>query len=145
VDLSRRRRRTLSSVAPAVFALFALADLGLRLSNGSRWSILLLGVGSGVVNAASADSTGAVTCMVTGHLGRIARSLGDAVSGGEAVAPGSRRAAAESVRVVASFGAGATAALAAARRLPAAAGVLSGVGAVYAGLLYLHDRSAAGG
>ena len=53
-------------------------------------------------------------------------------------------AAAESVRVVASFGAGATAALAAARRLPAAAGVLSGVGAVYTGLLYLHDRSAAG-
>eukprot|EP00315_Gephyrocapsa_oceanica_P054263 CAMPEP_0185496082 /NCGR_PEP_ID=MMETSP1366-20130426/18036_1 /TAXON_ID=38817 /ORGANISM="Gephyrocapsa oceanica, Strain RCC1303" /LENGTH=193 /DNA_ID=CAMNT_0028105141 /DNA_START=57 /DNA_END=634 /DNA_ORIENTATION=+ len=84
VDLSRRRRRTLSSVAPAVFALFALADLGLRFSNGSRWSILLLGVGSGVVNAASADSTGAVTCMVTGHLGRIARSLGDTVSGGEA-------------------------------------------------------------
>ncbi|EOD31016.1 hypothetical protein EMIHUDRAFT_449631 [Emiliania huxleyi CCMP1516] len=80
VDLSRRRRRTLSSVAPAVFALFALADLGLRLSNGSRWSILLLGVGSGVVNAASADSTGAVTCMVTGHLGRIARSLGDAIT-----------------------------------------------------------------
>ena len=71
-DLLRQRHRITflgrySIAAPVVLALFTMVDLFDRMMPSSRWAMLPLSLGFGVVNAISSDATGSVTCMVTGH------------------------------------------------------------------------------
>ena len=56
-------------VAPAVLALFALRDVAALLLPGTRWHMLLLVLGFGLVNALSSEELGAVTCMAPPHRG----------------------------------------------------------------------------
>ena len=112
IDLRRRRRFTLTAAAPVVFALFAMTDLLLVHYTGSRWAMLLLATGFGLVNAASSESAGAITCMVTGHLQKMSNQLVDFVRTGSV---GSL----QSASILSTFAAGVAAATAFARFSPA--------------------------
>eukprot|EP00957_Ditylum_brightwellii_P209434 15361748-Ditylum_brightwellii.AAC.1 len=68
-------------IAPVVFALFVLYDaLCKLLPNHSRWFVPILSVGSAIVNAAGIESTGAVTCMMTGNLQKVGSHFADIFS-----------------------------------------------------------------
>mmetsp|Transcript_35266 Transcript_35266/g.42543 ORF Transcript_35266/g.42543 Transcript_35266/m.42543 type:complete len:441 (+) Transcript_35266:113-1435(+) len=67
-------------IAPIVFGLFAVYDvLWAASTSHQRWLISLLAIGSGMINSASAESTGVVTGMMTGNLQRIANYAVDTI------------------------------------------------------------------
>ena len=92
-----RRHRASRAAAAAVALAFVAADC----LASCRWAVVPLALGSGIVNAVSSDEAGTVTCMVTGHLGKIANTLVDGLAGGLGAAP--RRAGLKSVGVLAAF------------------------------------------
>ena len=135
IDLRRRGRFTLSAAAPVVFALFAATDLLLSLHDGSRWAMLLLATGFGLVNAASSESAGAITCMVTGHLQKMSNQLVEFARTG---CVGSW----QSASILSTFATGVAAATAFARFSPAPLRRLppfACMGAVYAGSFVLSE------
>ena len=78
-----RRHRASRAAAAAVALAFVAADC----LASCRWAVVPLALGSGIVNAVSSDEAGTVTCMVTGHLGKIANTLVDGLAGGLGAAP----------------------------------------------------------
>ena len=70
------------TVAPAVMLLFALTDVVLLRTDGSRWAMALVATATGLINAACTETTatGPLT-MMTGHMQTMARVLSDAQRG----------------------------------------------------------------
>ena len=154
-----KRARGLSSTrvaALAVLALFMAADALAAAATttraaASRWPVLLLGFGGGIVNCVSSDKTGTVTCMVTVHMQRLAVHLVDALSprSGGAVSSAQHTAAIVSAGAVAAFFAGVACGAAAlgaaatgASNSPAALLTKFTVaGVAYAALMFLHDAN----
>jgi len=87
-------------LAVAIFFLCASTDLCLwRMA--SHWPILLLSIGFGAVNALSSEHTGAITCMVTGHVQRLAGFVADlaSTSSSGGISDTARRGAGQSLRI----------------------------------------------
>jgi len=82
IDAEKSRPPTTPAViAPVVFGIFALYDMlwGSHFLSPSnkRWLVPILAVGSGMINSASAESTGVVTGMMSGNLQRMANYVAD--------------------------------------------------------------------
>lgn len=98
-------------VAPAILAVFALYDVlsfGSGLSSpATRWFVPILAAGSAAVNAAGSETTGAVTNMMTGNLGKVANYATDTCMsiflGGPRVRGERRQGARSSMGIVALF------------------------------------------
>ena len=71
-----------TAAALTIAILLALTDLLVLRWPGSRWAFLSATTGFGLVNAASAQTTGVVTNMVTGHLQKLGNHFVDHLSGG---------------------------------------------------------------
>ena len=112
---------------------------------------MLCALGSGIVNSVSAEATGTITCMVTGHMQKLGNYASDllAFSGSKPPSAAQTAGAVQSLRVLALFASGtACAALAlgggpsAAALMPGSVPVFSALGLAYAMALFLHDRPA---
>ena len=155
VDL--RRARPVRAVAPAIVCLFAGADLCFS-RVASRWPALLLSLGFGIINAISSERAATVTCMVTGHLQKLAIFVVDVLVSAAsqtkaAIDDAQRRGARRSLRVLLTFclgvavGAaltgwpGPSLVLGASRQVCSVkAPSFTALGAVYGTLLLTHDR-----
>ena len=71
-----------TAAALTIAILLALTDLLVLRWPSSRWAFLSATTGFGLVNAASAQTTGVVTNMVTGHLQKLGNHFVDHLSGG---------------------------------------------------------------
>ena len=63
VDVRRQRRCTPSAFAPVVLALFCASDVILARPRVARCALLPLAAACGMLNAASSETTGTITCM----------------------------------------------------------------------------------
>ena len=63
VDVKRKKQLTTSTAGAMVASLFILTDVVLNRWHGTRWALLLVAAGSGLINAASSEETGAITSM----------------------------------------------------------------------------------
>merc|ERR1719195_959869 len=71
----------------------------------SHWPILLLNMGFGAINALSTEHTGVITCMVTGHVQRLAGFVADfaSTSSSGGISDTARRGAGQSFRIFSMF------------------------------------------
>lgn len=143
VDVKRKQRLTTSSAGALVAVLFASADFVLNRCHGTRWALLLVVAGSGLINAASSEETGAITSMVTGHLQKLANYGADVLALGTSPSAASKKAAQTSARVVVSFVGGVLAAtLVPLRRLSSSVPIFSAISIPFAAMLLFNDRAA---
>ena len=147
---------TSAVVAPAVFLCFALHDVLCRRLAPSRWLLPLVAVGSAMVNSAGAETTGAVTCMMTGNLQKVANRASDGALHLAGLGPRPSPAAVDGARrsagIVASFALGIGTATALAARVASMPGggwlgagggappLFAALGATYAALLVASGR-----
>lgn len=90
--------------APLVALCMVAADVMSWAQPGTKWAAVSLALGFGLVNAVATESTGAITCMITGHLQRLTSQAVDRCAGPIGAAQASK--AATSIFVVAMFAAG---------------------------------------
>jgi uncharacterized membrane protein YoaK (UPF0700 family) len=64
-------------VAPAALAIFVLRDVTMLVIPAGKWSMPLLTVGFGLVNAASLNVLGYITMAVTGHVTKVGTGIVD--------------------------------------------------------------------
>merc|ERR1711933_49823 len=104
LDQRGNRRRVVQIMAVGMFGLCTSTDLCL-LCVASHWPILLLNMGFGAVNALSSERTGAITCMVTGHVQRLAGFVADFASNSSrgGISDKARRGAGQSLRIFSMF------------------------------------------
>lgn len=82
VNVKSEASSTASTVLPmAIFCFFSIAEVLGFCFGSSRWRALPLAVGSGLVNAISAEETGTITPWMTGHLQKLGLRLGNFVKG----------------------------------------------------------------
>lgn len=72
----------ISGAAAVIFSIFLVHDVLACVVPGSRWIALLVAFGFGFVNAATSETLGVVTCMVTGHWQKLANALSDLLTTG---------------------------------------------------------------
>ena len=127
-----------SLLAPLVAILYVAVDVCDRLGVTSRLPMLSLALASGVINAAAAETTGSVICMVTGHCQKVATGFVDWWAG-RLAAGDPRRGVLRSGGIMLAFASGVACSTAAmmwcGSRLPR----FSGLGAVFGLLLMLCD------
>lgn len=118
-EAKRGRPETTKMVAPAVLALFVSTDVLTHYFNGARWPIINIATAFGIINIQSGISTGAITCMLTGHIQRITAYVSEVVTGGAAGLKGApKEALVTSTKILLYFCAGVAGCTAAVRYVP---------------------------
>ena len=163
-SMRRKRLVTPAVLAPVIITLFALYDMLAVKSIAGRYSMVILVVGSAMINSAGFESTGAVCNMMTGNFGKTANYITDLTHhkflGGPEPSPELRKGARRSVKIIGSFfsGVALTGAIITGgdrllARLPfvgidaltiARLPHFTILGAIYATLLLLYSRTVAG-